>query len=177
MLPVARASNGLEVMRMSFWRGKLPRLSALGVLTGLTFATGAAQAQWRDERHAPVRRDERGHEFERHDFGRREFTRRDDWHFDRGRGWRFEHRPGVWSPYHVWWWTGGRVVMLAAPTVMVVPYPNGRYELRGDGMTVPHYWAWVPAQLYIAPPPPPAVPPAAPDMPPVGSPPPPPVAG
>lgn len=37
----------------------------------------------------------------------------------------------------------------------VVPYPNGRYELRGDGMTVPYYWAWVPAQLYIAPPPPP----------------------
>ena len=93
---------------------------------------------------------------ERHDFGRRELTRRDDWHFDRGRGWRFEHRPGVWSPYHVWWWTGGRVVMLAAPTVTVVPYPNGRYELRGDGMTVPYYWAWVPAQLYIAPLPPPA---------------------
>src|SRR3989442_8395 len=119
MLPVARASNGLEVMRMSFWRGKLPRLSALCVLTGLTFATGAAQAQWRDERHAPVRRDERGHEFERHDFGRREFTRRDDWHFDRGRGWRFEHRPGVWSPYHVWWWTGGRVVMLALMASLV----------------------------------------------------------
>ncbi len=160
---------------MSYWKGKLLRLSALCVLTGLTFATGA-QAQWRDERHAPVRRDERGHEFERHDFGRREFTRRDDWHFDRGRGWRFEHRPGVWSPYHVWWWTGGRVVMLAAPTVTVVPYPNGRYELRGDGITVPYYWAWVTAQLYIAPPPPPVVPPAAPDMPPVGSPP-PPVAG
>ena len=43
--------------------------------------------------------------------------------------------------------------MLAAPTVTVVPYPNGRYELRGDGMTVPYYWAWVPAQPYIAPPP------------------------
>jgi len=53
---------------MSFWRGKLLRLSALSVLTGLTFATG---------------------------------------------------------------------------------------ELRGDGMTVPYYWVWVPAQLYIAPPPPP----------------------
>ena len=52
--------------------------------------------------------------------------------------------------------TAVRVVMLAAPTVTVVPYPNGRYELRGDGMTVPYYWAWVPAQLYIAPPPPPA---------------------
>ena len=72
---------------------------------------------------------------------------------------------------------GGRVVMLAAPAVTVIPYPNGRYELRGDGITVPYYWAWVTAQLYIAPPPPPMVPPAAPDMPPVGSPPPPPVAG
>src|SRR2546428_10614274 len=54
---------------------------------------------------------------------------------------------------------GGRVVMLAAPTVTVVPYPNGRYELRGNGMTVPYFWAWAPAPLYIAPPPPPAVPP------------------
>jgi len=164
-------------MRMRLLRGKFLRVSALCVLTGLTFAT-SAEAQWRDERHAPVRRDERGREFERHDFGRREIVRHNDWHFDRGRGWRFEHRPGVWSPYHVWWWTGGRVVMLAAPTVTVVPYPNGRYELRGDGITVRYYWAWVPvAQVYVAPPPPPAVPQAVPDVPPVGPPPPPPVAG
>jgi len=67
--------------------------------------------------------------------------------------------------------------MLASPTVTVVPYPNGRYELRGDGVTVPYFWAWVPTQVYVAPPPPPAAPADAPDMPPVGSPPPPPAVG
>jgi hypothetical protein len=105
----------------------------------------------------------------------RAFVRHEDWHFDRGHGWRFERRPGFWSPYYVWWWTGGRVVMLAAPSVTVVNYPTGQYQLRGDGITVPYYWAWVPAQTYIAAPPPPAVP-AAPDVPPAGSPPPPPPA-
>src|SRR5215831_16507944 len=82
---------------------------------------------------------------------------------------------GFWSPYYVWWWTGGRVVMLAAPTVTVVNYPTGQYQLRGDGITVPYYWAWVPYQAYVVAPPPPAVT-AAPDMPPAGSPPPPPPA-
>ncbi len=115
----------------------------LGLLSGLTLAT-TAQAQWRDERHGPVFRDERAR------IEHRAFVRHEDWHFDRGRGWRFEHRPGFWSPYYVWWWTGGRVVMLAAPTVTVVNYPTGQYQLRGDGITVPYYWAWVPAQTYIA---------------------------
>lgn len=51
------------------------------------------------------------------------------------------------------------------PTPSVIEYPNGRYELRGDGITTPHTWAWIPKP----PPPPPAspethltVPPAAP---------------
>jgi len=152
---------------MRLGKSKIFRLSMLGLLSGFTLATTAttAQAQWRDERHGPVFRDEHA----------RAFVRHEDWHFDRGRGWRFEHRPGFWSPYYVWWWTGGRVVMLAAPTVTVVNYPTGQYQLRGDGITAPYYWAWVPAQAYIAAPPPPAVP-AAPDMAPAGSPPPPPPA-
>ena len=65
--------------------------------------------------------------------------------------------------------------MLAAPTVTVVNYPTGQYQLQGDGITGPYYWVRVPYQAYIAAPPPPAVP-AAPDMPPAGSPPPPPPA-
>jgi hypothetical protein len=152
---------------MRLGKRTIGRLSMLGLLSGLTLATTAtaARAQWRDERHGPVFRDEH----------RRVVVRHDDWHFDRGRGWRFEHRPGFWSPYYVWWWTGGRVVMLAAPTVTVVTYPTGQYQLRGDGITVPYYWAWVPAQAYLAAPPPPPVP-AAPDMAPAGSPPPPPAA-
>jgi hypothetical protein len=150
---------------MRLGKGKIVRLSMLGLLSGLTLAA-PAQAQWHDERRGPVWRDEHPR-FDHH------VGVRDDWHFERGRGWRFEHRPGVWSPYYVWWWTGGHVVMLAAPAVTVVNYPTGRYELRGDGITVPYYWAWVPAQAYIAAPPPPAVP-ASPDMAPVGPPPPPP---
>jgi len=150
---------------MKLGKSKVLQLTTLGLLSGLTFATGA-QAQWRDDRHGPVFRDDHGR------FEHRVVVRQ-DWHFDRGHGWRFEHRPGFWSPYYVRWWTGGRVVMLAAPTVTVVNYPTGQYQLRGDGVTVPYYWAWVPSQVYIAAPPPPAVP-AAPDMPPAGSPPPPP---
>lgn len=141
---------------MRLGKGKIVRLSMLGLLSGLTLAA-PAQAQWHDERRGPVWHDDHAR------FDHRTWVRRgDDWHFARGRGWRVEHRPGFWSPYYVWWWTGGRVVMLAAPTVTVVNYPTGRYELRGDGITLPYYWAWVPAQAYIAapvgspPPPPPA---------------------
>ena len=152
---------------MRLGKSRIPTMSMLGLLSGLTLAT-TAQAQWRDERHGPVFRDERAR------IEHRAFVRHEDWHFDRGRGWRFEHRPGFWSPYYVWWWTGGRVVMLAAPTVTVVNYPTGQYQLRGDGITVPYSWAWVPVQTYIAALPP-AVP-AAPDVPPAGSPPPPPPA-
>ena len=150
---------------MKLGKSKVLQLTTLGLLSGLTFATGA-QAQWRDDRHGQVFRDDHGR------FEHRVVVRQ-DWHFDRGHGWRFEHRPGFWSPYYVWWWTGGRVVMLAAPTVTFVNYPTGQYQLRGDGVTVPYYWAWAPSQVYVAAPPPPAVP-AAPDMPPAGSPPPPP---
>jgi hypothetical protein len=31
-------------------------------------------------------------------------------------------------------WTGSRVVH----------YPHGRYELRGDGVSVPYVWVWIP---------------------------------
>jgi hypothetical protein len=42
------------------------------------------------------------------------------------------------------------------PAPSVVEYSTGRYELRGDGMSVPYTWVWVPN----APPPPPSAPPA-----------------
>ena len=38
--------------------------------------------------------------------------------------------------------------VVVAPTTndRVVTYPEGRYELRGDGTTMaPYYWVWVPA--------------------------------
>ena len=48
----------------------------------------------------------------------------------------------------------------APPTQSVLQYPNGRYELRGDGLTAPYTWIWIPN----APPPPPAAPPVAPSV-------------
>jgi hypothetical protein len=38
----------------------------------------------------------------------------------------------------------------------VVTYPEGRYELRGDGTAVsPYYWVWIPAGANPPNPPPP----------------------
>ncbi len=59
------------------------------------------------------------------------------------------------------------VVYLQPPAVMTVTpslleYPNGRYELRGDGITTPYRWAWIPKP----PPPPPAPPETLPTVPP-----------
>ena len=49
----------------------------------------------------------------------------------------------------------------APPTSNVVEFPTGRYELRGDGVSTPYTWVWIPN-------PPTAPPPAAPTAPPVG---------
>jgi hypothetical protein len=38
------------------------------------------------------------------------------------------------------------VVVAPAATDRIVTYPEGRYELRGDGTTTaPYYWVWIPA--------------------------------
>jgi hypothetical protein len=51
-------------------------------------------------------------------------------------------------------------VVVTSPTGQrVVNYPNGRYELYGDGMNTPYYWVWIPAGATLpAPPPPPVIP-------------------
>jgi hypothetical protein len=50
----------------------------------------------------------------------------------------------------------------APPVPRVVEYPGGRYELRGDGVTSPYTWVWIPDPPAAPPPPPaPAAPPAA----------------
>ncbi len=43
-------------------------------------------------------------------------------------------------------------------TQRVITYPEGRYELRGDGRVVAYYWMWAPTGMTyaFAPPPPPA---------------------
>jgi hypothetical protein len=38
------------------------------------------------------------------------------------------------------------VIVSPAPADRVVTYPEGRYELRGDGtVNSPYYWVWIPA--------------------------------
>jgi hypothetical protein len=45
----------------------------------------------------------------------------------------------------------------SSPTPSVVEFPTGRYELRGDGITEPYRWVWIPK--------PPTAPPAEPSSP------------
>jgi len=92
---------------------------------------------------------------------RRQFSHRAAaWRFEPARGWRFE-RQGAWSPLYVWWWVDGRTMMLEAPTVAVMQHPDGRYELRGDGLAAAYHWVWLPSSVDVAAPLPPAIPPAA----------------
>ncbi len=52
-------------------------------------------------------------------------------------------------------------VAYAAPAPLIqreVVFPNGRYVLNGDGVTVAYQWVWVPN---LPPPPPPPPPPAS----------------
>ncbi len=58
--------------------------------------------------------------------------------------------------------TTGTVAVAPAPPPMptVIQYPTGRYELRGDGVTTPYVWVWIPNPP-SAPPPPPTPPPPA----------------
>jgi hypothetical protein len=41
-----------------------------------------------------------------------------------------------------------------APPDQGVTYPEGRYQLYGDGTRVPYYWVWVPSGASPAPAPP-----------------------
>jgi hypothetical protein len=61
--------------------------------------------------------------------------------------------PPVYGP------PAGGSVSPVPPTSSVVQFPNGRYELRGDGITTPYTWVWIPNP----PPAPPAAPPAPPE--------------
>jgi len=66
--------------------------------------------------------------------------------------------PSYVDPPAVYYSPWGGAVPGAPPaptTPTVVQYPTGRYELRGDGITTPYTWVWIPN-------PPPGPPPAAP---------------
>jgi len=48
------------------------------------------------------------------------------------------------------------VVVAPSAADRVVTYPEGRYELRGDGtVNSPYYWVWIPAGATSVPNPPP----------------------
>ncbi len=115
------------------------------------------EAELRDvqlRRAAEHREWERRREFERHRAAAA-------WRFERGHGWRWERSPGVWSPYFVWWAIDGRPLLRPYPTVRIVRYSTGYYELAGDGVNVPFYWVWRPTVVVAsAPVPPPPAPPA-----------------
>jgi hypothetical protein len=50
-------------------------------------------------------------------------------------------------------------VTVATSGERVVTYPEGRYQLYGDGKSVPYYWVWIPSGTT------PPVPPAPPRLP------------
>jgi hypothetical protein len=50
-------------------------------------------------------------------------------------------------------------VVVATSGERVVTYPEGRYQLYGDGKSVPYYWVWIPSGTT------PPVPPAPPRLP------------
>jgi hypothetical protein len=48
------------------------------------------------------------------------------------------------------------VVVSPAPANRVVTYPEGRYQLYGEGTTAsPYYWVWIPTGATVPNPPPP----------------------
>ncbi len=118
--------------------------------------------QWR---HAEERRDWERRDWERHRWERHHWDQHwagPHWWFERDRGWRFEHRPGFWSPHFVWWRLNGQPILRPVPTHRIVRYPHGYYELLGDGFTVPYYWLWRPTVVIATPPPPVPLPPPPP---------------
>ena len=56
--------------------------------------------------------------------------------------------PGMTPPYKLDTWATDEAVK-------IVPQAEGRYELRGDGVSAPYHWVWVPAS---GPPPKPVAP-------------------
>lgn len=128
--------------------------------------------EWQRRREAELRELQLRRAAERHEWERRErhrdWERHRDlerhraaalWRFERNRGWRWEHRPGVWSPFFVWWAVDGRPLLRPYPAVRIVRYQTGYYELAGDGINVPFYWVWRPTVVVATPPPLPAPPP------------------
>lgn len=74
-----------------------------------------------------------------------------DLSYDPGPAYAPAYGPAVYGPG-----VGGAVALAPSPppTPSVIQYPSGRWELRGDGLTIPYRWVWIPN--------PPTAPPSAP---------------
>src|SRR5438552_10704111 len=119
--------------------GVIAAVSAFGISTSPAWSDDGHGERWRERREERREhwrderaRNERAREW-RHVADRREFERRREldreraaahWRFERSRGWRFEHRPGLWSPYFVWWMVDGRPFLRPFPTARIVRYPT-----------------------------------------------------
>jgi hypothetical protein len=68
--------------------------------------------------------------------------------------------PIVYSPPPVVYYPPPPPAPPRPPIPTIIEYPHGRYELRGDGVTAPYRWVWIPNPP--PPPPPPTAPPEAP---------------
>ena len=78
-----------------------------------------------------------------------------------GYGWPYGYAVPRPYPYYAYPYYPPPAVYSAPPSQPSVPlvqrevvFPHGRYVLRGDGVTEPYQWLWVPN-----PPPPPPIPP------------------
>jgi surface antigen len=91
-------------------------------------------------------------------------VRAERWHRHADHGWRFQSRPGIWSPYYRWWWLDGRAVLALTPHTTIVRYADGYYRLVGDGFITPYYWEWIPYGVFVPPPPLPGYTELAPDF-------------
>jgi len=128
-------------------------LIAVGLIVAVTAAAMPSPAVGDQKRHQF--RERRGSDGSRHQFRER---RGSD-------GSRHHDRSGLRRRHHarrpfVTYYTPPPVVYQAPPVYYpapamprVIEYPTGRYELRGDGVSTPYEWAWIPNPPPEPPPP------------------------
>lgn len=58
---------------------------------------------------------------------------------------------GYYAPYPTAYVTAAPVSRAVWTGPRVVQYAHGRYELRGDGVSVPYAWIWIPNPAAVAP--------------------------
>ena len=70
--------------------------------------------------------------------------------------------PAYYDPSMSYAPPSGTVSFAPDPSQKIVQFPTGRYEMRGDGVSSPYTWVWIPNPPTSPPPAAPTEPPAAP---------------